>query len=188
MDPHRSAAIQQLRWRCNRLPGSVTVLQDRRSADSVSGLLPAGQLAPAVPDAISRLGRRHRGDHRSAGTQQLAARAQVEHRIGSTALWTHVLDVMAGNDLAHNNLGSALADHGRVEEAVADYTDALLIKPDFAQAHSSLANGLAIQRKVSAAIAHDNEPLGMNPGNHTARAWLDELRKQGIRVSDTNRQ
>ncbi|MBI3898538.1 MAG: tetratricopeptide repeat protein [Gammaproteobacteria bacterium] len=38
----------------------------------------------------------------------------------------------------YNNLGSALQERGRLEEAVASYRKAIALKPDFAEAHSNL--------------------------------------------------
>ena len=40
--------------------------------------------------------------------------------------------------MAHNNLGIALADHGQVDSAIAHYQKALEIKPDYAEAHYNL--------------------------------------------------
>ena len=41
--------------------------------------------------------------------------------------------------LAYNNLGAALAQAGRTEEAIAEYQAALRIKPDYAEPHNNLA-------------------------------------------------
>ena len=43
---------------------------------------------------------------------------------------------------AHSNLGNALQELGRLEEAVASYRKALAIKPDYAEAHHNLAHPL----------------------------------------------
>ncbi|MEE3172409.1 MAG: sulfotransferase, partial [Pseudomonadota bacterium] len=40
---------------------------------------------------------------------------------------------------AHNNLGNALRDQGKLEEAIAAFNKALLIKPDYADAHYNLS-------------------------------------------------
>ena len=44
---------------------------------------------------------------------------------------------------AHNNLGIALAQTGKIEEAIAHYEQALRIKPDYAEAHNNLGIALA---------------------------------------------
>ena len=46
---------------------------------------------------------------------------------------------------AHNNLGTALKDQGRLDEAVAAYRTALELKPDHAMAHSNLLFSLHYQ-------------------------------------------
>ena len=39
---------------------------------------------------------------------------------------------------AHNNLGNAFKDRGKLDEAAACYRRALELKPDYAEAHSNL--------------------------------------------------
>jgi Flp pilus assembly protein TadD len=39
---------------------------------------------------------------------------------------------------AHNNLGSVLAQAGRVREAIAEYEEALRIRPGYAKARANL--------------------------------------------------
>ena len=43
---------------------------------------------------------------------------------------------------AHYNLGLALGDQGKLDEAVAEYRTAIRLKPDVAEAHSNLGNAL----------------------------------------------
>ncbi len=54
---------------------------------------------------------------------------------------------------AHNNLGNALRDQGRLKEAVVVYRRALALKPDFAEAHNNLGNALNDQGKLEEAVA-----------------------------------
>jgi superkiller protein 3 len=49
------------------------------------------------------------------------------------------------SSIAHNNLGSALADQGKLPEAIEHYRQALQIKPDYAGAHNNW--GLALARR-----------------------------------------
>jgi tetratricopeptide (TPR) repeat protein len=46
---------------------------------------------------------------------------------------------LAPSPSRYNNLGSALAASGRLREAVQAYEEALLVEPDFAEAHANLA-------------------------------------------------
>jgi len=64
---------------------------------------------------------------------------------------------------AQHNLGIALAQAGRVEDAIGHYKQALLIKPNFAEAHNDLANALLDSGKVSEAITEYTEALRIKP-------------------------
>ena len=44
--------------------------------------------------------------------------------------------------MAHNNLGVALANEGRVDEAIREFSEALRIQPNFADARNNLATML----------------------------------------------
>jgi tetratricopeptide (TPR) repeat protein len=108
------------------------------------------------------------------------ARTQAQHWRNGVALWEHGLEVTTENYLAHNNLGVALANEGRVSEAVAHYTEALRLNPAwgsgadpsaqaprvnsyFAHAYNGLGKALADKGKISEAIAHYTEALRLNP-------------------------
>ena len=41
---------------------------------------------------------------------------------------------------AYNNMGNALKDQGKIEEAIETYNNALSVKPDYAEAHRMLAS------------------------------------------------
>ena len=47
--------------------------------------------------------------------------------------------------MAHNNLANALAELGKMDEAVAAYSQAIALQPDYAAAHNNLANALRDQ-------------------------------------------
>jgi tetratricopeptide (TPR) repeat protein len=64
--------------------------------------------------------------------------------------------------MAHNNLGSALQDKGQLEEAIADYREALRLKPDYAIAHSNLGSALHHKGQLDEAIAELREALRLN--------------------------
>ena len=54
---------------------------------------------------------------------------------------------------AHNNLGVALRDQGKLDEAIASCRTALQLKPDNAEAHSNLGVALSEQRNWDEARA-----------------------------------
>ena len=63
----------------------------------------------------------------------------------------------------HDKLGVALVQLGRVPEAIAQYEQALRVKPDDAAAHNGLAVALARLGKSHEAIAHWEQSLRIKP-------------------------
>jgi tetratricopeptide (TPR) repeat protein len=68
----------------------------------------------------------------------IASRQQLDTWRDSRALWRHALDVTENNCIAHNNLGTALLDQGRADEAVPEFEEALRILPSYWEPHSNL--------------------------------------------------
>jgi tetratricopeptide (TPR) repeat protein len=82
----------------------------------------------------------------------------------SEALWTHALAHGAGrSDVAHYNLGVELDEKGRLEEAAAQYAEALRFAPHHAGARNNLGAILFRQGKIDEAIAHYTEALRIDP-------------------------
>jgi Flp pilus assembly protein TadD len=96
----------------------------------------------------------------------IVTRLQILHWHNSITLFEHALDVTAQNHQAHNILGMALSEQGKIEEAIVHYNEALRIKPDFAKAHNNLGRVLARQGKIQEAIAHYTKALQIDP-NYT---------------------
>ena len=56
--------------------------------------------------------------------------------------------------MAHNNLGNRPgATRGKLDEAIAEYREAIRLKPDYADAHYNLGIALATRGKLDEAIA-----------------------------------
>ncbi|UCE99176.1 MAG: tetratricopeptide repeat protein [Planctomycetota bacterium] len=72
----------------------------------------------------------------------------------------------------HVNLGIALSQQGKLDEAIKHYTEALRIRPDFAVAHTNLGHALARQGKLEEAITHYAEALHLNPTSTEAHYYL----------------
>jgi len=65
--------------------------------------------------------------------------------------------------LLWNLLGAAFKAQGKLEEAIAAYNKALLIKPDYAEAYNNMGNALTDQGKPDEAIAAFNKALLIKP-------------------------
>ncbi len=70
--------------------------------------------------------------------------------------------------MAYNSLGFALAGRGRLTEAIAQYQQALQLKPDYAEAHNNLGNALAQAGKREEAIEQYEQALRINPDSAKA--------------------
>ncbi len=64
---------------------------------------------------------------------------------------------------SHNNLGNALRDIGKLEDAVACYRQALKIKPDYSYAYNNLGNALRDIGKLKGAAACYRRALRLKP-------------------------
>ncbi len=90
----------------------------------------------------------------------------------SIELFNHALKVTNNNFLAHASFGVALADEGRIDEAIVHYIAAIKIIPDYSDAHYNLALAFEKQGKLEEAIAHYREALRTNSDNSSAHINL----------------
>jgi tetratricopeptide (TPR) repeat protein len=65
--------------------------------------------------------------------------------------------------LAHFNLGIALHDQGKLQEAIAEYHEAIRLKADHALAHINLGGALHDQGKTEEAIAAYRAAVRLKP-------------------------
>jgi Flp pilus assembly protein TadD len=101
-----------------------------------------------------------------------AARVQTGYWRDSITLFSHALDVTTDNEVAHNNLGIALADAGRNEEAREQYQEALRISPTEPDANYNLGIALAGQARYKEAVEYFQKSLKSRPNYPKA---LDNL-------------
>lgn len=87
--------------------------------------------------------------------------AHVYHDLGT--LWEDTLAKNPACWLAHNSLGSALANLGRVDEARAHYEQGLAIKADSAELLNNLASVLLDQGKPAEAMHYLRKTLEVAP-------------------------
>ena len=88
---------------------------------------------------------------------------QIGYWKNSVTLFSHAIDVTSDNYLAHNNLGNALAALEKKDEAMAHYSAALRIHPNYAEAHYNMGRMLTDKSQFDAAIRHYSEALELDP-------------------------
>lgn len=76
-----------------------------------------------------------------------------------------VAEVLPRDAQAQLNLGKALHEQGRIEEALAAYDAALRLKPDLAAAHAGAGLAYGDLRQLNAAAAHYERSLDLEPKN-----------------------
>jgi len=79
-------------------------------------------------------------------------------------LFRHAVDCTQKNYSMHNSLGLALADAGRIQEAVAQYEEALRIAPNYISARIDLGIALCDLGKTPEAIVQFQEAIKIDPG------------------------
>jgi tetratricopeptide (TPR) repeat protein len=82
------------------------------------------------------------------------------------------------NPVVHLNLGAALTDLGRFDEALAASEQAVALKPDYAEAHWNRGVDLAVLGRVDEALAASRRALTLKPNLPLAVTALRWLAKQ----------
>jgi len=105
---------------------------------------------------------------------------QLNYWANSVKLFKHALDVTTNNYVAHNNLGIALKEQGKLPDAFRHYNMALKIKPDFEIAHLNKGVVLADLGHSKEAIKYYIQALKLKPDYQMALVNLGNARlRQG---------
>jgi Flp pilus assembly protein TadD len=83
----------------------------------------------------------------------------------SLSIWRDTVAKAPGNPRAHHGLGLALEKRGRGEEAMAEFQEALRIRPNYIEAHNSLGLALSARGRLEEAMEHFREALRFDPGS-----------------------
>ena len=107
----------------------------------------------------------------------VVARGQAAHWENSLTLWGHAARVTPASYIAHENLGQALRERGRLDESRASYERALALAPARSPAYAAVINnsiGLVLTRQGRLAEARDRFAAAVerNPGFAEARSNL----------------
>ena len=81
----------------------------------------------------------------------------------SSELSNHALHTTKDNHIAHNILGSALLDEGKIEEAINHYNKAIRLKPYYADAYYNRGNAYTKLGQYQRAIEDYNEAISLKP-------------------------
>jgi tetratricopeptide (TPR) repeat protein len=100
---------------------------------------------------------------------------QARHWKNSIALFNHALKVTADNFLAHNNLGTALAEQGRIDEAIDHWLEAIRIKPDYETPYNNLGLAYEKQGRIEEAVQNYVKALRINPDYELAHFNLGNV-------------
>jgi tetratricopeptide (TPR) repeat protein len=136
------------------------------------------------------VGWRHRREVLGAGCLIILAAlifsacTQTMYWRNSESLWTHTLACTSDNDVAHNDLGYALFQKGRMDEAILHFQTALRIKPDYALACYNLGNALLQKGRRDEAMIRFQEALQIKPDYAEAHDNLGNLLLQNGRVDE----
>jgi Tfp pilus assembly protein PilF len=133
--------------------GGAELLEKRRVSYSVAAMASVGLLLACMVDTWF----------------------QVGYWKNSITLFEHALRVTENNYLAHASLGLALAEPGRLDEAIVHYGEALQINPNYSPAQAGLGFALAQKGKIAEAIVHYREALRLRPNRIEVLnnlAWL----------------
>ena len=93
----------------------------------------------------------------------IVTRLQVKYWQNDIMLFEHSLAVTSDNFIIHDTLGVSLMRQGKIQEAIAHYTEALRIAPGFAQAHYNLGVALERQGRTQEATVRYVEALRLAP-------------------------
>ena len=96
-------------------------------------------------------------------------------------LWQDNLMHQPDDAISHNNLGNALHEAGRLQEAIDHYNTALQLNPRYYPAHNNLGAILNEMGQPQAAIPHFEETLRLKPDSAEAHNNL------GLALANTNR-
>ena len=95
----------------------------------------------------------------------VGASIQTTYWRNGESLWIRALACDPENFHAQSNLGNALFQTGRVDEAMAHFQEALRIKPDDAEIQNNFGNVLLQKGEVDEGIIHIQKALQIRPDN-----------------------
>lgn len=103
------------------------------------------------------------------------ARIQTSYWKDNETLWTHTIAVTQDNDVAQNNLGTVLFQHGQLDAALSHFELATRVRSGNAAAQDNLARVLRRKGRIAEAIAHCRKALDIEPDKIETRDMLGTM-------------
>lgn len=100
------------------------------------------------------------------------------------ALWSDTVRSLPGNAGARNNLGDALLQQGRIQDALVQYREAVRLSPGFAGARLNLANALLKTGQPREALAESAEAVRLSPDSVRTRETFAHALAETGRLSE----
>lgn len=105
---------------------------------------------------------------------------QVSRWSDNQTLYEHTLTVNPRSWMAHNHLGLALKNDGRLGVAMRHFRQAIEMDPSYADAHYNLGNTLVQAKDLQQASEHYTAAIRLNPRHYLAHFRLaNVLKRQG---------
>jgi tetratricopeptide (TPR) repeat protein len=111
----------------------------------------------------------------AVGILSFMARSQVELWKDSLTLWSHASTVTKNNYLALTNLGFALNEAGRSDDALSRFTEAVRARPEFAESRNALGVALMSRGRLDEAAIQIREAIRIKPESGMPRNNLGML-------------
>ena len=125
-------------------------------------------LVQGLDTYLALLGRAYSATPAEAARTRLLAEGGTRRVDGSAYLGALVPESAE----MHNILGSALADKGEFDRAIAEFREALRLEPDSASAHLNLGLALASHQAPEEAVVHLRRSVQLDPGSGRAHYAL----------------
>ncbi|HKA60626.1 MAG TPA: tetratricopeptide repeat protein [Gemmatimonadales bacterium] len=125
-------------------------------------------LVQGLDTYLALLGRAYSATPAEAARTRLLAEGGTRRVDGSAYLGALVPESAE----MHNILGSALADKGEFDRAIAEFREALRLEPDSASAHENLGLALASHHAPEEAVVHLRRSVQLDPGSGRAHYAL----------------
>ncbi len=93
-------------------------------------------------------------------------------------LWRYTVSAVPESKIAHNNMGYAMLERGKIGEAIKHMREALRIDPAYAHAYINLGNANFERGEIGKAIKHYRQALRIDP------AYADAHNNLGVALHD----